>query len=441
MSDGEGIGLFEAVAVQVGVVVGAGLFSVTGVAIGSAGPGVALSYIIAVVAVSLSLVPTAVLGSLYPTIGGNYRYPSRLWSPEVAFLAAWGMAVSVLGGGLPLYGLSFGQYLNSIVAVEPRLVGAVVVTLFFVVNLFGIDVAARFQEILLVTLVASLIAFIVFGFPSVDTANLSSSFPNGYSGVLVGGALLYFVCMGASFIVDIGGDVRDAALNIPRSFVVSIPLILVLYVLTSLVAVGTVGWEALVDEPLSVAAEVALSPPLDTFFTVGGALFAIATTVNAVYMIAPKYLVVLAEDGVFPSVFGETNERFGTPHRSLVLIYAISMAFLLSPFSIERFSVLMAFGSIFLVIPVMVSAVMLVRKRPDVYAAAPFRVSRRLLVGISSVAVVLNIALLGLLASQETSTFVVWVGLVVLGGVYYVGRMTYLRRKGEGLAEMNVEDL
>ncbi|MDZ7689477.1 MAG: APC family permease [Halobacteriales archaeon] len=441
MSDGEGIGLFEAVAVQVGVVVGAGLFSVTGVAIGSAGPGVAVSYVIAVTAVSLSLVPTAVLGSLYPTIGGNYRYPSRLWSPKIAFLAVWGMAVSVLGGGLPLYGLSFGQYLNSIVAVEPRLVGAVVVTLFFVVNIFGIDVAARFQELLLVTLVASLVVFVVIGFPSVDTANLSSPFPNGYGGVLVGGALLYFVCMGANFIVDIGGDVRDAALNIPRSFVVSIPLILVLYVLTSIVAVGTVGWEALVDEPLSVAAEAALSPPLDTFFTVGGALFAIATTVNAVYMIAPKYLVVLVDDGVFPSVFGETNERFGTPHRSLVLIYAVSMVFLLSPFSIERFSVLMAFGSIFLVIPVMVSAVALVRNRPDDYGDAPFSVHPRLLVGISGTAIVLNIALLGLLASQETSTFVVWVGLVVLGGFYYVGRTAYLKHKGEGLAEMNVEDL
>lgn len=167
------IGLLEAVAVQVGIVIGAGLFSVTGVAIGSAGPGVAISYVVAMVAVSLSLVPTAILGSLYPTVGGNYRYPSRLWSPRVAFLAVWGMAVSVLGGGLPLYGLSFGQYLNSIGAVEPRvagglgrylnvvvgadpqLVGGIVITAFFLVNLVGIEPAARVQQLILITLIDS----------------------------------------------------------------------------------------------------------------------------------------------------------------------------------------------------------------------------------------------------------------------------------------------
>lgn len=438
---GAGIGLWEAVAIQVGIVVGAGLFSVTGVAVGSAGPGVAVSYVIAVVAVSLSLVPTAVLGSLYPTMGGNYRYPSRLWSPRVAFLAVWGMAVSVLGGGLPLYGLSFGQYLDSLVAVDPRLVGAVVITAFFLVNLVGIEPAARVQQLLLVTLGVSLLAFIVGGAPAVDPANLDPLFPNGLGGVLVGGALLYFVCMGANFIVDVGGEMRDAALTIPRSFLVSIPLVLVLYVLTSVVAVGAVGWEALVNAPLSVAAEAALSPGLAAFFTAGGALFAIATTINAVYMIAPKYLVVLADDGVFPAGFGRVNDRFGTPHWGLGFVYVVSMAFLLSPLSIERFSTLMAFGSIVLVIPVMVSAVALVRDRPEAYADAAFRVRPRLLVAVAATAVVLNLGLLALLASEEPRTFAVWVGLVALGGGYYLLRARYVAARGDPLSERLGDDL
>jgi len=403
-------------------VVGAGLFAVTGIAVGEAGPGVAVSYVIAVVAVSLSLVPTAVLGAMYPTVGGNYRYPSRLWSPRIAFLTTWGMAVSVLGGGLPLYGLSFGQYFDSLVAVDPRLTGAAVVTLFFIVNLAGIEPAARVQQLMLVTLAVSLVAFIGVGAQAVDTATLTPAFPNGVTGVLVGGALLYFVCMGANFIVDVGGEMRDAALTIPRSFLVSIPLILVVYVLTSVVAVGTVGWRALANQPLSVAAEAALPPTLVAVFTVGGALFAIATTINAVYMIAPKYLLVLADDGVFPSAFGVVNDRFGTPHWGLLFVYGTSMVFLLSPFSIERFSTLMAFGSIVLVMPVMVAAIRLVRDRPAAYAAAPLHVAPRVLVGVSGVAVVLNLALLGLLASEEPRTFAVWAGLVGLGGVYYLAR-------------------
>lgn len=456
-SDG-GIGLPGAVAVQVGVVVGAGLFSVTGVAIGSAGPGVAVSYVVAVVAVSLSLVPTAVLGSLYPTMGGNYRYPSRLWSPRVAFLAVWGMAVSVLGGGLPLYGLSFGQYLNAVgtvdpqlaggagqylnaaVAVDPRVAGAVVLTAFFLVNLVGIEPAARVQQLLLVSLVASLVAFVAVGAPAVEPANLSPPFPNGVGGVLVGGALLYFVCMGANFIVDVGGEMRDAALTIPRSFLVSVPLVLVLYVLTSTVAVGAVGWEALVNRPLSVAADAALPPTISVFFTAGGALFAIATTVNAVYMIAPKYLVVLAEDGVLPTGFGAVNDRFDTPHWGLALVYLVSLAFLLSPLSLERFSTLMAFGSIVLVIPVMVAAISLVRNRPEAYADAPFRVRPRALVAVAVVAVVLNVALLGLLVGEEPRTFAVWAGLVCLGGGYYLVRSRHAAANGTPLPERIDDD-
>jgi APA family basic amino acid/polyamine antiporter len=416
-------------------VVGAGLFAVTGIVIGEAGPGVAVSYVVAVVAVSLSLVPTAVLGAMYPTIGGNYRYPSRLWSPRLAFLATWGMAVSVLGGGLPLYGLSFGQYLDSVVAVEPRLVGAGLLTAFFLVNLAGIEPAAAVQKLMLVTLAVSLVAFVVAGAPAVDAANLTPAFPNGLTGVLVGGALLYFVCMGANFIVDVGGEMRDAALTIPRSFLVSIPLILVVYVLTSLVAVGTVGWQALAGQPLSVAADAALPRSLATLFTVGGALFAIATTTNAVYMIAPKYLLVLADDGVFPSAFGAVNEWFGTPHWGLSFVYVVSLTFLLSPLSIQRFSTLMAFGSIVLVMPVMVAAIRLVRDRPAAYADAPLSVAPRVLVGVSGVAVVLNLALLALLASEEPRTFAVWAGLVVLGGIYYVARARQAATSGTPLAD------
>jgi APA family basic amino acid/polyamine antiporter len=440
------IGLFEAVGVQVGIVVGAGLFSVTGVAIGSAGPGVAISYVVAILAISLSLVPTAVLGSLYPTVGGNYRYPSRLWSPRIAFLAVWGMAVSVLGGGLPLYGLSFGQYLASIepagaarflgpvVSADPRAAGAAVITLFFLFNLVGIEPAARVQQLLLLVLGGSLAVFVATGAPSVQPANLSPLLPNGVGGALVGSALLYFVCMGANFIVDIGGELREAALTIPRSFLVSIPLILVVYVLTSAVAVGMVGWETLAGQPLSVAATAELSASVAAFFTVG-ALFAIATTINAVYMIAPKYLLVLASDDVFPARFAAVNDRFGTPHWGLAFIYAVSMIFVFSPLSLQRYSTLMAFGSILLVIPVMVSAISLVRNEPAAYETAPVRVPPRLLVGISATAVVVNLALLGLLASQEPRAFGVWAGLVACGGLYYAARSWYLTESGVALSE------
>lgn len=435
------IGLAEAVAIQVGVVIGAGLFSVTGVAIGEAGPGVALAFVIAIAAVSLSLVPTAVLGATFPTTAGNYRYPSRLWSPRVAYVAVWGMAVSILAGGLPLYGLSFGQYLDGVIAVDPRLAGVVVLTALFLVNLIGLEPAAVVQQLLLVTLLVSLGVFIVGGIPSVEAAHLDPPFPTGLSGVLVGAALLYFVCMGANFIVDIGGELREATLTIPRSFLISVPLILVVYVATSLVAVGVVEWDALAGEPLSVAADAALSPALADVFAVGGGLFAIATTINAVYIIAPKYLLALANDGIFPAALAEVNDRFDTPHWGLSLIYVVSIAFLISPLTLEGFSTMMAFGSIALIVPVMVAAIALVRRRPAAYANAPIDIAPRWLTAIAVAALLANVVLFAVLALEETATFLVWLPLTGAGIGYYLVRSWYLSRRGVDLRERIGGDL
>jgi len=426
----QNVSLLEAVSLEVGLIIGAGLFSLTGVATDIAGTAVFISYVIAFGVVALGLLPTAVLGSAYPTTGGNYRYPSRLWSPAVGFLSAWGLAISMLGGGLPLYALSFGQYAADLIEVPVVPVGVVALTVFFLVNLLGIKVAARVQTLMFLSLVVSLGSFIVFGIPAVDPVNLQELFPTGVGSVLTGAAILYFVCLGANFVVDIGGELTEAATTIPRSFAVSIPLVAVLYVLTGFVAVGTVGWESVAGQTLTVPARAVLSGPVASFFVVGGALFAIATTMNGVFIIAPKYLLALAEDGLFPEVLGRVNTRFGTPHWGLTAIYVISLAALVSPLPLELLGSLLGFGGIFLVAPVMVAAVKFARTRPARYRQAAFTLPPRTLLAVAVAAVLLNAVLFALLAVESTEMFAVWAGAMIVGGLYYLVRTRYLQARG-----------
>lgn len=424
------VSLWDAVAIEVGLIVGAGLFSLTGVATGIAGTAVFLAYLLSFSIVALSIIPTAILGSAFPTTGGNYRYPSRLWSPRVAFIAVWGLAISMFTGGLPLYALSFGQYVADLLPIDPVLVGFVVLTGFWLVNIGGIRIAARVQVLLFLTLVASLLVFVVGGAPAIDSANFSPLFPTGFVGVATGAAILYFVCLGANFIVDIGDEVAAATTTIPRSFAISIPLVMVLYVLTGLVAVGTVGWQAMAGETLGVPAGHFLPSGLETFFIVGGALFAIATSINAVFIIAPKYLLVLAEDGLFPRVVAHVNDRFGTPHWGLTVVYLLSVAALFSPLPLEQLGALLGFGGILLIIPVMIAAVRFARTHPETYATAPFSINPRLLTGIAYAAVGSNIVLLALLASQAPVVFGGWLAAMLLGGLYYLARSRYLHQHG-----------
>ena len=418
--DGD-ITLLQAVAIEVGLIVGGALFSLTGVAVGIAGPGVVFSFGIAFGIAILGLVPTAMLGSAYPTTGGNYRYPARFVSRPLAFLAAWGLGVSMFGGGLPLYALTAGQYVDPMVPIGPELFGFLMLTGFFSINLAGIRPAATVQLLMFVSLVVALGSFVVLGVPAIEPGNLTPTFPGGAAGVLTAAGVLYFVCLGANFVVDIGGDVRDATVTIPQSFAVSVPIVLAIYGSVALVTVGVAGTELMAGSTLAVPAELFLPAPMRSLFVLGGALFAIATSMNAVYLITPKYLEVLAEDGLFPDALARTNDRFGTAHWGLVVGYVLSAAALFSPLPIAELGSLLGFGGAFLVIPVMLAAITVVRNR-DVAGDAPLPFSPRLIAAMAGLAIPLNALLLVLLASQSPAVFAGWLGLLVLGGTYYVVR-------------------
>ncbi|WP_380692219.1 APC family permease [Salinirubellus salinus] len=420
-SAGDGIGLFQAVSIEVGLIVGGALFSLTGVAVGFAGPGVVLAFGLAFGIAILGLLPTAMLGAAFPTTGGNYRYPATLVSRPLAFLSAIGLGISMFTGGLPLYALTAGQYVDSLVPVSPTLVGFGLLTLFFLVNVVGSEPAATAQVAMFVALVAALGSFVAFGVPAVDPANLSPVFPSGVLGVGIAAGVLYFVCLGANFVVDIGGEVRDATVTIPRSFLLSVPLVLVIYASIGLVAVGSVGAEAMADQTLAVPAEAFLPPAFQSLFVVAGALFAIATSINAVYIITPKYLEVLAEDGLLPAVLAEKNDRFGTAHWGMVAVYVLSAAALVSPLPVADLGTLLGFGGAFLIVPVMLAAIAAVRhRRADVADALPL--SPRLVAGMAALAVPLNLLLLALLASQSPQLFGIWLGTLAVAGGYYLLR-------------------
>nr|WP_282594352.1 APC family permease [Halorientalis brevis] len=413
--------MLHAVTIEVGLIVGGALFSLTGIAVGITGPGVVVAFVLAFGIAILGLLPTAMLGAAFPTTGGNYRYPAALVSRPLAFLAAWGLGISMFSGGLPLYALTAGQYVESLLPVSPTLVGLAVLTLFFAVNLLGLRPAATAQVLMFVGLVAALGSFIVFGAPAVRTANLTPAFPNGAVGVATAAGVLYFVCLGANFVVDIGGEIRDATVTIPRSFAVSVPLVLVIYASIGLVAVGTVGPEAMAGATLAVPAAQFLPAALQSLFVVGGALFAIATSVNAVFMITPKYLEVLAADGLMPRSLAATNDRFDTPHWGLAVVYVCSVAALVSPLPIAELGSLLGFGGAFLLVPVMLAALAAIRTRPGEVAAA-LPLPNRAVAGMAALAIPLNCLLLVLLASQSPTVFAAWVGSLAVGGSYYLLR-------------------
>ncbi|QLD91166.1 amino acid permease [Natronomonas salina] len=419
------MGLLDAVAIEVGLIVGGALFALVGVGVALAGAGVVVSFGIAITIAAIGLVPTAMLGAAHPTTCGHYRYPAQLVSQPLAFLAAWGLGISMFTGGLPLYALTAGEYVQPLVPASPTAVGLLFLTGFFVLNLLGIRLAARVQLLLFLGLIVALGAFVIFGLPAVDGANLTPLIDGGIGSVLIGAGVLYFTCLGANFVIDIGGEMRDATVTIPQSFLVSIPLVFALYVLISLVAVGTMGVEAMANQTLLVVAERIFSPAFQTVFIICGAIFAVATTLNATFILIPRYVEALVEDDIFPRVLGVTNERFGTAHWTLLGVYVLAALVLLAPLPFQDLGTMLAFGGAFLVTVAMLAAISVLRDPPSGYQPERFPVPGRVVLALAVIAVPLNVLLLGLLAVDAPVLFGVWMALLVTGLAYYLVRTTY----------------
>jgi APA family basic amino acid/polyamine antiporter len=145
------------------------------------------------------------------------------------------------------------------------------------------------------------------------------------------------------------------------------------------------------------------------------------TSINAVYIITPRYLEVLADDGLFPAALAARNDRFGTPHWGLLVVYVLSVAALLSPLPIAELGTLLGFGGAFLVVPVMLAAIHVVRD-DDQNVTPPGGLSPRLVAGMAALAIPLNLLLLTLLAANSPTVFAGWLGLLAVGAAVYVVR-------------------
>jgi APA family basic amino acid/polyamine antiporter len=194
------LGLKELVAIEVGTTVGAGVFVLTGTALEMGGPLLPFAFLLAAVPVVLMMLTLAMLGSAVPTVGGTYRYPSRLLSPGWAFVGVWVFALGMVFGAFPLYALRGSEYLLGVFpwfeVLDPavrdqwiRILAVAWLTIFFLANLCGLAIAAAVQGIMVLVLLAALIHFGILGLGAVSLENMQPPLPNGIGGFLASSAL------------------------------------------------------------------------------------------------------------------------------------------------------------------------------------------------------------------------------------------------------------
>jgi APA family basic amino acid/polyamine antiporter len=435
------LGLPEMSFFAIGMTIGGGVFVFTGIVLKITGPMLVLAYALAVIPVFISMLPLAMLGSAIPSTGGNYKYPSRMVSPGLTFVGLWIYILATFFGQIPLYSLACARYVQFFFpGLNLELFAVGLVTFFFIVNVLGIKPAAQVQGVMVILMIGALFYFSGNGLAHFNPGHFEGFLQKGAGSLVLGIALLTFTYLGSNGIIELGGEIKDPGRVIPRAYFIAFPVVTVIYLSIAFATVGSVPWQDLAGakEPLIEAGKSFLGKGGMVIFVIGGAVLALTTTLNALFMVGTKSLLIMINDKLLPAPLGRIHRRFGTAHILFFFIWVISIIGILSGFSLETFASYSALGGIIIFVPLMVAALQLPVLYPERYAKSVFKLKGFWLyfcpiVGFLMVAFFGLILLVDLKSPLKIGFFLLF---AVTGVIYYAVRKRQLLRKG-----INLEDI
>lgn len=310
----------------IGQIIGVGIMTMTGIAIGFTGRSVNIAYIMAGVLTVVSAIPQIYIGGTANFIGGQYSQIAVLGNKKLAGVFIYIQMAMLLA--LSMYTLSFSEYFLSLFpGANPRLVSVVVLTALTLMHLAGMKQAARAQNLMCLVLAVAIASYIVFGIGHVRPGymEMPGFATGGINGFILASLYLTFAAGGATYVVNFSAEAKNPTKDIPFVIIVSTTAIVVLYALMSTIAAGVLPVEEVANKPLSVSAVSFMPTAVYTFFIVGGAMFALLTTLNFNIGMFVYPIKKASEDGWLPKKLAVVNGRFGTHHWILLAIYLISV--------------------------------------------------------------------------------------------------------------------
>jgi basic amino acid/polyamine antiporter, APA family len=319
------LGLLDAVGIGFGAIVGAGIFVVTGVAAGIAGPAFLVGLFIAGIAATANALSSAQLAAEYPQSGGTYEYGYQVLTPWAGFTAGWLFLASKIAAAGTV-GLGLGGYLAALVpGLSPRWVAVTAILLFTALNYFGIRRSSRVNLAIVAVSLGSLLVFVAVGAASFQVERLTPFAPAGWRGVLEAAAILFFAYTGYARIATLGEEVHDPRRTIPRAVIITIVGAILLYSAVALVAVGAAGSAALAatPAPLLVAAEQTGVAWLALVLAVGGLTAMLGVILSQVLGLS-RMVFAMARRGDLPPFLALVNGATGVPERAVLAVGAIA---------------------------------------------------------------------------------------------------------------------
>jgi APA family basic amino acid/polyamine antiporter len=335
--DARPLGAAHGAALVVAGMIGTGVFTTTGVLLGSlrSSPLVLAVWVVAGVLALCGAAVYAELGAMMPRAGGEYVYLSRAFHPAVGFLSGWigllvGFAAPAAAGAL-----AFARYVAAVFpAVPQRPVALGLIAVVTCAHLVDVRFGARLQATLTALVVALIVVFITgaiaaghgnwanLGWTRAEPAAAANTASAG--AVALGLVYVSYAYFGWNTAAYVAGEMRDPARTLPRALVAGTLLVTALYFGLNLVFLWAVPPPALVGQ-IEVAHVVAaaLFGPRGAVLLSSLVALALAGSVSAYMMSGPRIAVAMAQDGLFFRALGRVGPR-GAPTAAVALQGALA---------------------------------------------------------------------------------------------------------------------
>ena len=456
------LGAPSLVMLGIGAIIGAGLFSLTGIAAAeNAGPAVVISFLVAALGCAFAGLCYSEFATMIPIAGSAYTYAYATMGEFLAWIIGWDLVLEYAVGSATVsiswsaYVVSFlhdlGIQLPAQLIASPwqpvkladgsivhgliNLPAVFIVVLISLLLMTGIRESARVNAVIVVIKVAVVLVFIAVGFGYIKSSNYTPFIPEnsgvfgefGWSGIMRAAGVIFFAYIGFDAVSTAAQEAKSPQRTMPIGIIGSLIICTVLYVLFSVVLTGLVSYKE-----LKVAAPVALAIDQTPFMwlkpSIKLAIIAGFTSVILVMLLGQsRVFFSMSRDGLLPKVFSDIHPKFHTPWRSnLLFMVFVSLFSAFAPISVvghmTSIGTLLAF--------VIVCAGILVMRHTHPNTPRPFRTPWVPLVPILGILVCFS--MMYSLGVENWLRLFVWLGLGLIIYFAYSRHHSHLAKLPKG---------
>jgi basic amino acid/polyamine antiporter, APA family len=449
----------------VGVIIGTGIFVLTGEAAGTlAGPAIALSFVASGVACALAALCYAEFASTVPVAGSAYTFSYASLGELLAWTIGWDLILELaLGAATVASGWSqyFRVVMDETVGVtlpswidgtHHNFVAAAIVLVLTALLCLGIRISNRVTAAIVAVKIAVVLLVIFAGLSYVKSGNLDPFIPAsgskpapggssstsllqdigintgtfGVGGIFTGAALVFFAFIGFDIVATAAEETKKPQRDLPIGIFASLAICTTLYVAVSLVVTGMVKYNQIsVEAPLANAFRRVGESTIAQIVSLG-ALAGLTTVVLILMLGQSRVFFAMSRDRLLPPVFAKVSERWRVPYRTTIAT-GVAVALLSFFISLTTLAELVNIGTLFAFVLVAIGVIVLRRTRPDLQRA--FRTP--LVPVLPVLSVLASLWLMLNLPGQTWLRFLVWMALGIVLYFAYSRRRSRLAGGGK----------